>query len=60
MLLRDHNRDGRAELLATAPEIGRLHFFPGASGPTGTGSATLTLSGLGLGARGYFGAVLAD
>ena len=61
VLLRDYNRDGRAELVAAAPEIGRLHFFPGtSSGPTGTGSTTLTASGLGLGSRGYFGAVLSD
>ena len=61
VLLRDYNRDGRAELVAAATEIGRLHLFPGtASGPTGTGSTTLTVEDLGLGARPYFGAALAD
>ncbi|MFL6000756.1 MAG: FG-GAP and VCBS repeat-containing protein [Streptomyces sp.] len=61
VLLRDYNRDGRAELVAAAPDIGRLHLFPGtASGPTGTGSTTLTVSGLGLGNRAFFGAALAD
>ncbi|WP_348541936.1 hypothetical protein [Streptomyces sp. SAI-144] len=63
VLLRDYDRDGRAELVAAAPAIGRLHLFPGtASGPTGTGSgsATLTVSGLGLGNRAFFGAALAD
>ncbi|MFD3927161.1 FG-GAP and VCBS repeat-containing protein [Streptomyces sp. NPDC058614] len=61
VILRDYNRDGRAELVAAAPEIGRLHLFPGtASGPTGTGSTTLTVKDLGLGARPHFGAALAD
>ncbi|MET8128962.1 FG-GAP-like repeat-containing protein [Streptomyces sp. NPDC005065] len=37
--LRDYNRDGRAELIAAAPEAGRLYVLPGTtSGPTGTGS----------------------
>ncbi|PJN08394.1 integrin-like protein [Streptomyces sp. CB01635] len=37
--LRDFNRDGRAELVASAPEVNRLYLLPGtASGPTGTGS----------------------
>ncbi|MFD5629701.1 FG-GAP-like repeat-containing protein [Streptomyces sp. NPDC127072] len=61
VLLRDYNRDGRAELIATSPEIGRLHLLPGTrSGPTGTGSTTLKVADLGLGARPYFGAALAD
>lgn len=61
VLLRDYNRDGRAELLATANEVGRLHLFPGTSaGPTGTGSRTLTAAQLGLGARAFFGAELTD
>jgi hypothetical protein len=61
VLLRDYNHDGRAELVAAAPEIGRLHLFPGtSSGPTGTGSTTHTVSGLGLGARPFFGAALTD
>jgi len=61
VVLRDYNRDGRAELVAAAPEIGRLHFFPGtSSGPTGTGSTTLTVDDLGLGARPSFGATLSD
>ncbi|MCI3274961.1 FG-GAP and VCBS repeat-containing protein [Streptomyces cylindrosporus] len=61
VLLRDYNRDGRAELVAAAPEIGRLHFFPGtSSGPTGAGSSTLTVKQLGLGTRTFFGAALAD
>ncbi|MDN3023478.1 FG-GAP and VCBS repeat-containing protein [Streptomyces sp. S.PB5] len=61
VLLRDYNHDGRAELLGAAPEIGRLHLFPGtSSGPTATGSTTLTVNDLGLGARPWFGAALAD
>ncbi|MCH5674872.1 FG-GAP and VCBS repeat-containing protein [Streptomyces gilvus] len=61
VLLRDYNRDGRAELVGAAPEIGRLHFFPGtATGPTGTGSTALTARDLGLGNRPNFGAALAD
>ncbi|WP_329434498.1 VCBS repeat-containing protein [Streptomyces sp. NBC_01280] len=37
--LRDYNGDGRAELAAAAPEVGRLYVLPGTtSGPTGTGS----------------------
>ncbi|MET8415856.1 FG-GAP repeat protein [Streptomyces sp. NPDC005134] len=37
--LRDYNRDGRAVLVAAAPEAGRLYVLPGTtSGPTGTGS----------------------
>ncbi|WP_348541832.1 hypothetical protein [Streptomyces sp. SAI-127] len=59
--MRDYDRDGRAELVAAAPAIGWLHLFPGtASCPTGTGSAPLTVSGLGLGNRAVFGAALAD
>ncbi|MDO0935017.1 hypothetical protein QQY66_26355 [Streptomyces sp. DG2A-72] len=61
VLLRDYNRDNRAELVATAPEIGRLHLLRGtASGPTGAGSTMLTAAELGLGARSGFGATLAD
>ncbi len=61
VLLRDHNRDGRAELIAGAGEVGRLHLLPGTSaGPTGTGSRTLTVAQLGLGARPFFGGELAD
>ncbi|MFF4571340.1 FG-GAP repeat protein [Streptomyces sp. NPDC001410] len=61
VLLRDLDRDGRAELVATANEIGRLYLLPGtASGPTGTGSALLTAQSLGLGNRGSFGAALTD
>ncbi|WP_123992775.1 FG-GAP repeat protein [Streptomyces sp. SAI-126] len=61
VLLRDYNRDGRAELVVSAPDIGRLHLFPGtASGPTGTGSTTLTVNGPGLGNRAFFGGALAD
>lgn len=61
LLLRDYNGDGRAELIATADEGGRLHMFPGtSSGPTGTGSRTLTVPQLGLGARAFMGATLAD
>ncbi|MEV5428172.1 FG-GAP-like repeat-containing protein [Streptomyces sp. NPDC052701] len=62
VLLRDFNRDGRAELAATANEAGRLHLLPGtASGPTGTGSRLLTVTDLGLGTgRSYFGAALTD
>lgn len=61
VLLRDFNHDGRAELVAAANEKGRLHILPGtASGPTGTGSTLLTTQTLGLGARPYFGAALAD
>ncbi|MDT0466360.1 FG-GAP repeat protein [Streptomyces gibsoniae] len=61
VLLRDFNRDGRAELVTAADEIGRLHLLPGtASGPTGTGSILLTPQSLGLGARPYFGAALED
>ncbi|WP_164410114.1 FG-GAP repeat protein [Streptomyces sp. SID12488] len=53
LLLRDFNGDGRAELIATADEAGRLHMFPGtSSGPTGTGSLTLTVPQLGLGGHG--------
>ncbi|WP_416984396.1 hypothetical protein [Streptomyces sp. T028] len=61
VLLRDHNRDGRAELVASSPEVGLLHLLPGtSSGPTGTGSTTLTAAGLGLGSLPYFEAALAD
>ncbi|MEV1079696.1 VCBS repeat-containing protein [Streptomyces sp. NPDC050211] len=61
VLLRDYNRDNRAELVATAPEMGRLHLLRGtASGPTGAGSTLLTAAQLGLGSRPYFGARLAD
>ncbi|MFF3512437.1 FG-GAP repeat protein [Streptomyces sp. NPDC002573] len=61
VLLRDFNRDGRAELVAAADEIGRLHLLPGTtSGPTGTGSILLTPQFLGLGARPYFGAAPED
>ena len=61
VLLRDFTHDGRAELIATADEKGRLHILPGtASGPTGTGSALLTTQDLGLGAHPFFGGVLAD
>ncbi|MEU0074286.1 FG-GAP and VCBS repeat-containing protein [Streptomyces sp. NPDC006332] len=62
VLLRDFNRDGRAELNAAAWDAGRLHFLPGTtSGPTGTGSALLTAAELGLGTtRTSFGAALAD
>ncbi|WP_336113304.1 FG-GAP-like repeat-containing protein [Streptomyces sp. PTD9-10] len=61
VLLRDFNRDGRAELVASAWEIGRLHLLPGtASGPTGTGSILFTPQSLGLGSRHSFGAVLPD
>ncbi|MEU2618589.1 FG-GAP-like repeat-containing protein [Streptomyces sp. NPDC007157] len=61
VLLRDFNHDGRAELIATADEMGRLYYLPGtATGPTGTGSTLHTGQQLGLGNRPYFGAVLAD
>ncbi|MDX2543211.1 FG-GAP and VCBS repeat-containing protein [Streptomyces sp. WI04-05B] len=61
LLLRDFNGDGRAELIATANEGGRLHLLPGTSaGPTGTGSRTLTVPQLGLGARAFMGAELTD
>ncbi len=61
VLLRDFNRDGRAELVAAATEAGRLHILPGtSSGPTGTGSSLLTTQSLGLGDRSYFGAALPD
>jgi hypothetical protein len=41
--LRDYNRDNRAELVAFAPEAGRVYVLPGTSaGPTGTGSVMLT------------------
>ncbi|MEV7386426.1 MULTISPECIES: FG-GAP repeat protein [unclassified Streptomyces] len=61
VLLRDFNHDGRAELVASADEIGRLYYLPGtASGPTGTGSTLHTAKDLGLGDHPYFGAVLAD
>ncbi|UIX32247.1 FG-GAP-like repeat-containing protein [Streptomyces sp. GQFP] len=61
LLLRDFNRDGRAELIATANEGGRLHILPGtSSGPTGTGSRTLTVPQLGLGARAFMAAELTD
>ncbi|WP_460067952.1 FG-GAP-like repeat-containing protein [Streptomyces sp. YKOK-I1] len=61
VLLRDYDRDGRAELVASSPEVGLLHLLPGtSSGPTGTGSTTLTAAGLGLGSLPYFGAALAD
>jgi len=61
VLLRDFDHDGRAELVATANEIGRLHLLPGtSSGPTGAGSVLLTTESLGLGSRSYFGAALTD
>ncbi|MFF5156304.1 FG-GAP and VCBS repeat-containing protein [Streptomyces sp. NPDC000348] len=61
VLLNDFDHDGRAELVATANEAGRLHLLPGtASGPTGTGSDLLTPGELGLGARPFFGGTLAD
>ncbi|MEV7689443.1 FG-GAP-like repeat-containing protein [Streptomyces bungoensis] len=61
VLLRDFDRDGRAELVASAWEIGRLHLLPGtASGPTGTGSTLFTPQSLGLGDRSSFGATLPD
>ncbi|GGJ16366.1 FG-GAP-like repeat-containing protein [Streptomyces brasiliensis] len=61
VLLRDFTHDGRAELVASADGIGRLHYLPGtASGPTGTGSSLHTVQSLGLGARPWFGAALAD
>ncbi|GAA2494325.1 hypothetical protein GCM10010406_32990 [Streptomyces thermolineatus] len=41
--LGDFNRDGRAELIASAPEAWRVHVLPGtASGPTGMNSVMLT------------------
>ncbi|MCZ4514566.1 FG-GAP repeat protein [Streptomyces sp. ActVer] len=60
--LRDHTRDGRAELLAAAPSTRqRLHLLPGtSSGPTGTGSQVLTLASLGQTALTNFWAELAD
>ncbi|MER7184473.1 FG-GAP-like repeat-containing protein [Streptomyces hyaluromycini] len=61
VLLRDFDHDGRAELVATANEQGRLYYLPGtATGPTGTGSTLHTVTDLGLGDRTYFGAALAD
>jgi hypothetical protein len=61
VLPRDHDRDGRAELVAAAREIGRPHFFPGtATGPAGTGPTALTVSDPGLGNRPCFAAALAD
>ncbi|MEV7324210.1 FG-GAP-like repeat-containing protein [Streptomyces sp. NPDC093970] len=61
VLLRDFTHDGRAELIASADEAGRLYYLPGtATGPTGTGSTLHTGQQLGLGDRSYFGAVLAD
>ncbi|PLW66576.1 integrin-like protein [Streptomyces sp. SCUT-3] len=46
--LRDFNRDGRAELIASAPEAGRLYMLPGtASGPTGMNSVMLTAASFG-------------
>ncbi|OXY97710.1 integrin-like protein [Streptomyces diastatochromogenes] len=61
VLLRDFDRDGRAELVAAAWEIGRLHLLPGtASGPTGTGSTLFTPQSLGLGSRSSFAAALPD
>ncbi|MFF5023931.1 FG-GAP-like repeat-containing protein [Streptomyces collinus] len=59
--LGDLNRDGKAELVVAAREIGRLHLLPGtASGPTGTGSVLFTPESLGLGSRPSFGASLPD
>ncbi|GGZ13008.1 FG-GAP-like repeat-containing protein [Streptomyces poonensis] len=63
VLLRDFNRDGRAELVAAAPESipGRLHLLPGtSSGPTGKGSQMLTLKTLGLTSLSNLYAELAD
>ncbi|MBA2945217.1 FG-GAP-like repeat-containing protein [Streptomyces himalayensis] len=61
VLLRDFTRDGRAELIASAPEAGRLHILPGtSSGPTGTGSLMLTTEVLGLESLTNFWAELAD
>ncbi|GAB2735884.1 FG-GAP and VCBS repeat-containing protein [Streptomyces bullii] len=62
VLLRDFDHDGRAELAATANEVGRLHLLPGtSSGPTGAGSTLLTVADLGLGTtRSSFAAALAD
>ncbi|MFI2722566.1 FG-GAP-like repeat-containing protein [Streptomyces collinus] len=49
--LRDFTRDARAELVAAAPEVGRLYLLPGtASGPTGSGSTMLTAQTLGVSA----------
>ncbi|MGW5614498.1 FG-GAP repeat protein [Streptomyces sp. NPDC003877] len=49
--LRDFTRDSRAELVAAAPEAGRLYLMPGsASGPTGSGSTRLTARTLGVSA----------
>ncbi|MEU9340375.1 FG-GAP repeat protein [Streptomyces sp. NPDC048278] len=61
VLLRDFTHDGRAELIVSADEAGRLYHLPGTSaGPTGTGSTLHTVKDLGLGDRPYFGAALAD
>jgi hypothetical protein len=49
--LRDFTRDSRAELVAAAPEAGRLYLMPGsAAGPTGSGSTMLTVRTLGVSA----------
>ncbi|MFF5007046.1 FG-GAP and VCBS repeat-containing protein [Streptomyces phaeochromogenes] len=60
--LRDFTRDGRPELIASAPEKGRLHILPGTAsgGLTGQGSSMLTTEVLGLQSLVKFVAELAD
>ncbi|MFJ7045120.1 FG-GAP-like repeat-containing protein [Streptomyces sp. NPDC101112] len=61
LLLRDFTRDGRAELVAAAPEAGRLHILPGtSSGPTGKGSLLLDAKNLNLTSLANFWAELPD
>ncbi|KPI23839.1 Integrin alpha beta-propellor repeat protein [Actinobacteria bacterium OK074] len=61
VLLRDYNRDGRAELLSAATEAGDVYLLPGTSGgPTGTGSLRLTAAELGMGSYTSFSPQFTD